>query len=72
LPASRFAYSNANTTAMMLSLLIEHSESEPLLKENIARWLLSHRDDAGRYFLDDVPEILRALTAYVDSTDETK
>lgn len=63
---------NSVASAKMIQVLIEKGISEKLLTQNLVRFLISNRDDAGNYFTYDFSEIVDAINAYVDFTGELK
>lgn len=63
---------NSVASAKMIQVLIEKGVSEKLLTENLVRFLISNRDDAGNYYTYDFSEIVDAINAYVDFTGELK
>jgi hypothetical protein len=61
---------NSYSTALMLRTLLEKNIGDKLETENLARWLLSQRDEEWSYYIDSVSEILKALSLYVEKNEQ--
>lgn len=64
--------SNSYSTSLMLETLIENWLEEKLETENLARWILSQRNEEWTYYLSDLSQILKSLNLYLEKVEDIK
>lgn len=65
-------WNNSYSTSLMLETLIENWKVEKLESENLARWILSQRNEDWIYYLNDLDQILKSLNLYLEKVEDIK
>lgn len=71
LPANNYRWNNIVSTSLALRVFINSKESEKLIIENFARWLLAQKRENWEFGSSyDSSEVLKAITEYITYTKE--
>lgn len=65
-------WNNSYSSALMLEILIENWSSEKLQTQNLARWILSNRNEEWSYYLSNLTQILKSINLYSSKVEDLK